>query len=261
MSDAFSSQEAEEKDKEQFDSLEEYILNTSREKEKESAKSIRFRDWQEMQLNIIRNKMGTNTVEVVARSYLMGLARLRNQHHDDVEGLSEMLVEFLMVVGSDSGNNESVDYVHSELSDYTVEEPPNLKGELSEPKRYSIRESALSEVENNYVENSFFGGWIHRYVAALGFLDSKFVTNTTEDYLSSFSSAVSESMDGARDEIESMIQDFISMSQAYWVTEGVNNETLEDLKKIVDMMETDRKETCERLLEHSEHLLKENTED
>jgi len=261
MSEAFSSENAEEEGKKEFDSLDEYIFETDRETEKETSKSIRFRDWQEMQLNIIRNKIGTNTVEVVARSYLMGLARLRKQHHEDVEGLSEMLVEFLMVVGSDSDNNETVDHVHSGLSDYTVEEPQNLQGELSEPKRYSIRESALSEVENNYVENSFFGGWIHRYVAALGFLDSEFLTDTTENYLSSFSSAVSESMDGARDEIESMIQDFISMSQGYWVHNGIDKETYDKLNEIVDMMETDRKETCKQLMERSEDLVQHNTED
>lgn len=261
MSEAFSSENAEEEGEKEFDSLEEYIFETDRDSENETRKSIRFRDWQEAQLAIIRSKIGTNTVEVVARSYLMGLARLRKQHHEDVKGLNEMLIEFLIVVGSDSDNDETIGHVNAKMSDYTVEEPPHLQGELSEARRVAIRESALSEVENNYVEDSFFGGWIHRYVAALGFLDSEFLTESTEDYLSSFGSAVSESMDEARDEIESMIQDFISMSQGHWVHDGVDKETLDKLNEIVEMMETDRKETCEKLLEHSESLVQNNTED
>lgn len=260
MSEAFSSEDATESGDEEFQSLEQYIFETDRDGESEVSKSIRFRDWQEMQLRIIKGKIGTNAVEVVARSYLMGLARLRENHHEEVEDVTEMLTEFLIVVGSDSRNSETVDHISNTLGGYDIDEPDSTKGELGEPRAYRIRESAVSEVENNYVQDAFFGPWIHRYVATLGFLDSEFVTDVTEDHLSSFSSAVAESMDDARDEIESMIMDYISMSQAHWIHHGLDEDSRDELADIVELMETDRKQTCEMLLERSEDLLQNNTE-
>lgn len=261
MVDALSSDGATEESEQSYSTLEEYIFQTERDRDKEVKKAIRFRDWQEMQLRIIKNKLGTNAVEVVARSYLMGLARLRDEHHEEVESVSEMLTEFLIVVGKDARNSETVDHIGNKLGRYDVPEPIKEGDELREPRNYSIRESAVSEVENNYVQDAFFGPWIHRYVAALGFLDSELVTDVTEKKLSSFSSAVDKSMDDARDEIESMIMDYISMSQAHWIHDGMDMEMYESLKKVVKMMETDRKETCGKLLKRAEDLIEDEGDD
>lgn len=255
MSDSLSSENAKEQGEQDYDTLEEYIFQTQRDHEKETGKSIRFREWQEMQLSIIKNKLGTNAVEVVARSYLMGLSRLRDSHHEEVEDVSEMLTEFLIVIGKDPRNEESFHHVGGSMNRFEIEEPSSVKGELGEPRRYQVRESALSEVENNYVHDAFFGPWIHRYVAALGFLDSEMVTEMTEDKLSSFSSSVSNSMDEARDEIESMIMDYISMSQGHWINEGMRQDVYESMWDVVELMDTERKETCEQLLERAEDLV------
>lgn len=257
MSDALSSDNAEEKDAQAYETLEEYIFETDRDRDKEINKPMRFRNWQEMQLRIIKNKLGTNAVEVVARSYLMGLARLRDDHHEEVENVSEMLTEFLIVVGQDPRNSETVEHISERLQRYDIDEPQGNEDALGDPRNYKVRESAVSEVENNYVQDAFFGPWIHRYVAALGFLDSELVTEVTESKLSSFSSAVSESMETARDEIESMIMDYISMSQAHWISSGIDQEMYEGLKEVVSLMETDRKETCKKLLERSEDFMEE----
>lgn len=252
MSNAFSSSDAEEGGNGQYETLEEYIFQTDRDKENEVNKAMRFRDWQQMQLRIIKNKLGTNSVEVVARSYLMGLSKLREDYNEEVDEASEMLTDFLMVVGTDPRNSETVNHIAGELSDYQIREPTDEYGNLSEPKNFKIRESAVSEVENTYVQDAFFGPWIHRYVASLGFLESELVTEVTESKLSSFGSAVSESMEVARDEIESLIMDYISMSQAHWIMEGLDEETHSKLEDVVSKMDTDRKEACERLLDQSE---------
>lgn len=262
MSGAFSSDEAEEDgDEQDYETLEEYIFNTERDQDKEVRKAIRFREWQEMQLRIIKNKLGTNAVEVVARSYLMGLARLREEHHDEVDDVSEMLTDFLIVVGMDPRNDETVDHIGSKISDYSINDPEYNKSDIKEPRNYSIRESAVSEVENNYVQDAFFGPWIHRYVAALGFLDSELVTEVTENKLSSFSSAVADSMEDARDEIESMIMDYVSMSQAHWIHDGIDKNMYDMLWDVTEHMETDRKETCEQMLNRSKDLINEEDEE
>jgi len=261
MSDAFSSKDADEKGKDGYDTLEEYIFETERDHEKEVQKSIRFRDWQNMQLSIIKNKLGTNAVEVVARSYLMGLSRLRGDHHDEIEMVSDMLTEFLITIGKDPRNEETFHKVGGAMDRITVDEPEDLKGELQDPRSYSVRESALSEVENNYVHDAFFGAWVHRYVAALGFLDSEMVTEVTESKMSSFSTSVSNSMDEARDEIESLVMDYISMSQGHWVENGIREDVFESLEDVVSMMETDRKETCEMLLERSQDMIRDTDND
>ncbi len=258
MSDALSSENAEESGKESYETLEDYIFDTERDREKEVNKAIRFRNWQEMQLRIIKNKLGTNAVEVIARSYLMGLSRLREDHHEEVEDVSKMLTEFLIVVGKDPRNSETVEHISSKLQRYDVPEPKQSSDNLGDPRNYKIRESAVSEVENNYVQDAFFGPWIHRYVAALGFLDSEMVTEVTEKKLSSFSSAVNKSMDDARDEIESMIMDYISMSQAHWIHDGMDMDMYESLREVVEMMGTERKETCEKLLDRTEDLINED---
>lgn len=260
MGGAFSSEEAEEAGEQSFDSLEEYIFQTDRDKESEINKSMRFRSWQEMQLRIIKNKLGTNSVEVVARSYLMGLAKIREDHHEEVDDVSEMLTKFLMVVGSDPRNSETVTHISNSLANYDVDEPTSDDHDLMDPRNYKIRESAVSEVENTYVQDAFFGPWIHRYVAALGFLESELVTDVTEEKLSSFSSAVTESMGDARDEIESMIMDYVSMSQAHWIHEGINEADYDQLKEVVKLMQTERKETCEKLLSRSQDLIGDNNE-
>lgn len=256
MPDALSSEEAEEQGEDGYDSLEEYIFETQRDHEKETRKSLRFRDWQDMQLSIIKNKLGTNAVEVVARSYLMGLSRLREDHHDDIEHVSDMLTEFLITIGKDPRNEETFHKVGGAMDRIEIEEPDDLKGELQEPRSYSIRESAISEVENNYIHDAFFGAWVHRYVAALGFLDSEMVTEVTESKMSSFGLSVSNSMDEARDEIESLVMDYISMSQGHWVQNGMSADVYESLNDVVEMMQTERKETCELLLERSEDMIK-----
>lgn len=260
MSDAFSSQEAEEKGEQDYETLEEYIFQTQRDKDKEIGKAMRFRSWQEMQLRIIKNKIGTNAVEVVARSYLMGLSRLREEHQENVEDAGDMLTKFLMVVGKDPRNTSTINHIGDTISDYEIDEPYKDEASLGDPRNYKVRQSAVSEVENNYVQDSFFGPWIHRYVAALGFLDSEFVTDVTEDKLSSFSSAVAESVEDAREEIESLIMDYISMSQAHWIDEGLDRETYEALEDVVGHMKTDYAHTCEKLLENSQQFIEENNE-
>jgi len=261
MSDAFSSEEAQEQDKDGYETLEEYIFQTERDHEKEIRKSIRLRNWQDMQLKIIKNKLGTNAVEVVARSYLMGLSRLREDHHDDIEKVSELLTEFLITIGKDARNEETLHKIGGKMDRIKLKETTELKDALQDPKSYSIRESAVSEVENNYVDDAFFGPWVHRYVATLGFLDSEMVTERTECKMSSFSSSVSNTMDEAGDEIESLVMDYISMSQGHWVENGMTRGMFESLGDVVAMMETDRKETCEMLLERSEDMVRENKDD
>lgn len=260
MPGAFSSDEAEEQGEQDYETLEEYIFNTDRDHDKEITKSMRFRKWQKMQLRIIKQKLGTNSVEVVARSYLMGLSRIREDHHDEVDEVGEMLSDFLIVVGDDPRNNESLQHVYDKVGDYQIQDPEYGEGNLTDKRNYKIRRSAISEVENTYVEDAFFGPWIHRYVATLGFLDSELVTKETENRLSSFSSAVAESMGNARDEIESLIMDYISMSQSHWIHEGIDKEAYENLEDVVGHMETARKKTCKQLLERSEDLIN-DTED
>lgn len=258
MPGAFSSDDAEEQEAGDYETLEEYIFETQRDKDKEIKKSIRFRKWQEMQLRVIKNKLGTNAVEVVARSYLMGLSRLRDSHHGEVDDMTEMLTDFLIVVGSDPRNNETVDHISDTLGDYSLRDPEYGEDNLVDPRAYKVRESALSEVENTYGQDAFFGPWIHRYVAALGFLDSELVTEVTEKKLSSFSSAVAESMEDARDEIESMIMDYVSMSQAHWIHDGIDHEMYRKLRDVVEHMETGRKGTCTKLLDRSKDLINED---
>lgn len=261
MTDPFSSEQAEEQEAEDYETLEEYIFNTERDHDKEISKSIRFREWQQLQLRIIKQKIGTNAVEVVARSYLMGLARIRDAHEDDIGEMSEILVDFLVVVGNDPRDDSATNMVPERVTGMEFREPEALLDDITEPNRYQIRQSAVSEVEDTYADDAFFGPWIHRYVAALGFLESQFVTEATENKLSSFSSAVAESVDEARNEIESMIMDYISMSQAHWIKNGFDQEMYDKLQGVVEKMETERKETCEQLLENSKQFRYDNEED
>lgn len=261
MESPLSSEQAEEQSNGDYETLEEYIIETERDRDNEIGKAMRFRDWQEMQLRIIKDRIGTNAVEVVARSYLMGLKRIRSDHHEEIEGMSEMLTEFLIAIGNSEGNDRTYLRTAKDIEEFEVEDP-NVTGQsVNEPRRYKIQESAVSEVERFYIQDAFFGPWVHRYVAALGFLDSQFVTQKTEDYLSSTASAVSNSMDEAREEMESMIMDYISMSQSAWIEDGLRERTHDHLREAVTRMETSRRETCMALLERSEDFIRDKSID
>lgn len=252
MSEAFSSENAEEKGNDEYESLEEYIFQTDRDTEREIGKPIRLQKWQERQLRIIKSKIGTNAVEVVARSYLMGLSRLREGNKENVDELNELLTKFLIVVGQDPRNTREIDAIDERVMGHeaSIDEPSDST--LTDPYRFKLRESAVSEVENSYVQDAFFGAWIHRYVASLGFLDSEFITPDAENRLTSMSASIEKSVGDTRGEVEEMITQFLGSCVVYWAQEGVNKETYDHWVDMCEMLSDDKEEACMEILDKVE---------
>lgn len=255
MSGMPSSDDGKENSPSDYDSLEEYIFNTTREDEDEEKKQIRFREWQEMQLKAIMQTLGTNRVEVVARSYLMGLERVREKHYEDVDSLADLLVDFLQVIGNDARNRDVINEIHGKVGEYEIPEPTVENANLTDPKHCRIRRSALSEVQNDYIDKGFFGAWIHRYIASLGFLDSELLNDFVEDNLSSVGAYVTDSVDESRFEVERLVQDYISLSIPFWIENGLPEETYDRLNNIVSMMETDRQQPCDKMMNRVDDLV------
>lgn len=257
MSDTLSSDEATEQGEQEYKSLEEYIFETQRDMDNEMGKSLRLRSWQELQLRYIKNRINTNAVEVMVRSYSMGLRELRSEYGEEPDELSDILSKMVEVIHKDPRNRGAIDDISDDIMNYSSDISEPSGGQLSEPKRYRFRESEVSEVENTYIDDAFFGGWIHRYVATLGFLNSEFLQNDPEQRLSSFMASLSESFEQTRDEIESMAVDFLGVSITYWTTNGLSKELHEEWKELAEMLSDERQQKCEEILDMAEKYIEE----
>jgi hypothetical protein len=232
-----------------YETLEDYIYNTSRKDWDETRKSIRMEEWMLTFMKKIRIKENTNSTEIVARAYLMGLYNFREEHGEESYQLQKLLVNFFDLINESSHvGNDQIERME-DIYEVGIEQNKVEDGELAEPKAYRIKKSALAEAEDNYVTGGLFGGWLHRLLVSFGLLESRHTGNEVEKTISSYQASLELTVEQAREEVESLFKDFLGTKFVDWRTDGVDEETINLAQNVVESMETERKEKCEAILE------------
>ena len=225
-----------------YETLEEYIMSTERDHDKEAKKSMRLFDWQETLCRMIDLEIETNKTEIILRAYPMGLSILSQNHDSEIDEIANLLKEFMFLYTRDVSNMEEVDKTDSRLNSTPIEQPYEEGDTLSDPFSYKIPSSYLQQAERNYTDHAFMKGWIHRHIVALGLGQS---TNTMESHeakISSYEAAFSKAIDEFRHSIEDEIMSYVQRSEMVWRDVGLEKEIFEGLCEIVNHMETGRKD-------------------
>ncbi len=241
-----------------YETLEDYIYNTSRADWEERKRSMRMEKWMITFMRKIRIKENTNVTEIVARAYLMGLYNFREDHGEESLELQRLLVRFFdLITESKNVGSDQKDRLE-DIHDLEAGFDDVSEGELTEPKSYYVKESALAEVEDNYITGGLFGGWLHRLLVSFGLLESKHTSDYVEETISSYQASLELTVEQAREEVESLFKDFLGTKFVDWRTDGVDEETIILAEDVVEMMETDRKEKCENILEDARDFVEED---
>lgn len=238
-----------------YDTIEEFIMNTERDEDKEVGKSIRMFKWQEMLMTMIEVEINTKKSEIAARAYPMGVSILRNDHKGDVDEIATMLHEFMKVYTSDGKNLENADKTNDRLTDKEIEQPYEEENTLTDSKRYPIPDSYLSEADRDYADHSFMKGWIHRHIMALGLGKSENTEELHENKISSYAAAFSNAIDDLRESVEGEIMNYVQRSEMTWRRRGLSEGVYDGLMELTEHMETDNKEDLEFKLQDLERFV------
>lgn len=228
-----------------YETLEEYIMSTERDHDMEESKPMRVFQWQKTLMRIIEVEIDTNDTEIGLRAYPMGLSMLRENHGSDIEQIASLLNEFVKVYTNDIKNTEVVDETDESINQQEIEQPYEENASLTDPIRFKIQASYLSEAERNYADHAFMKGWIHRHIMAIGLGKSRHTQKTHENKISSYEAAFSKAIDELRQSIEDEIMSYVQRSEMVWRDVGLAEEVYEGLCDMLDLMNTDNRDDLE----------------
>ena len=231
-----------------FDSLEEYIKATSRDHDEEVRKAMRLWHWQDTEILVIAVDINTNAAEIVNRAYSIGLQKLRDDIGDDIEEVNQMTAQFVRAVGSIYSDTTGGNELRQEIIEYEIDFAGDF-GELTDPRKFPIRKSELSEVKDRYMYKGPFGGWLHRVVVMLGLKESENVTEEIQGVINSVEASLSNSVDDSREYLEERMKILVSRNIDTWLMEGVDDDTLDMLYETAEYMDTKHKDGMKALLD------------
>lgn len=232
--------------------LEEYIFKSDRDHDREIRTTIRLWNWQTAQIRVIRNKIGTNFTEVVLRAFSMGLKNLRNRMGDTIEGLSELSARSTYFVQNTLDVPEARSRFDEKVNNAEFDLSSNADWKLSEPRGVAFKDSELSEVNDSFIDDLFFGPWIKRVIIGFGLSESKLATETTKDSCNNLANDINRIAEGSRDLVESSIKSFVTSNYPIWESEGIRRKKYNDLIGVKNMMVTEHRETVEYVVEQLE---------
>jgi len=223
-----------------FDSLEERIVYTERDKEREVRTSVRLAHCHYSQMDRIQRELGTNKVEILNRAYNAGLSELRQiefvERSNSILDLSNKIGYF---VESDFKywNNGGADMKRH--GNYKIDMREDYECLLEQPEKISIQDSVLSEVRDRIEDIMMIKPGVHRPIITVGLSTSGMSTNiiesNAENVLVSFDDALSES----RQKMEAQISSGLARLYPVLESEGIDEEHLNILKEVIGLMETE----------------------
>lgn len=232
-----------------YSTLEERCFNESIDYDTATRKSIRFRQWQEMAIDKVKNKSGTNRSQVVYSAYLMGLKQIR-----DVVEISRVheLAQIRELMRDIAGTYRHDNYEDEERFDMAlsgeIKDPLKHHGKVQEPVSCILKDSAVSEVKDTFEIDAKFNPWIHRSMVSLGLLKSGTCGPTLMQKAKEASRAVDGKYDQSRQIEESKVKEYLSHNVSYWLINGIKQGQYEMLQDAVDMMTTGMEPYCRQMM-------------
>lgn len=240
MADPLSTDDGE--GKSDFESLEERIVYTERDKEEETRTSVRLNKIHLAQMDQIQRNLGTNKVEIMNRAYVAGLSKMREinfvERSDSLLDFTNKSNEFL-TSNQEYWNKAGLDSVR--YDNYEIEVGNNCPSNLQKPTALLVKDSVLSEVNTRIMDAMSIEGGVHRGILTIGLSTSE----NCYDVLSEFSEESLEEFDGAltqsRRQAEEQFTSALTRVGPHIVEEGIEEEELELLKEIRGLMQTEMK--------------------
>ncbi len=232
--------------------LEEYIFQTARNHDREVRQGIRLWKWQDMQVMVVKDHIGTNKVEVLLRAFSMGLNNLRPKTAENLDGLNDIVTTSFYTFGNMHNSMRGVGDFESAVLGLNYDLNVTSEWELSDSSGAAFRDSELSEVQDSYVTDLFMGSWIKRALIAIGMGESKASTNRTDRNVKKLVDDISRITTEAREDFERELTGIIAYNHQFWKDEGIRKKNYGKLVEIKNMMETDCKNTVEYLLDDLE---------
>jgi hypothetical protein len=223
-----------------FDSLEERIVYTERDKEREVRTSVRLNKIHLSQMDQIQVNLGTNKVEIMNRAYSAGLSKLREinfvERSDSLLDMTNKVNEFL-ASDREYWSKAGLDSVR--YDGYEIEVGNSCPSDLQEPMALLVKDSVLSEVNTRIMDSMVIKGGVHRGILTIGLSTSENCYGTlaefAEENIENFDNALTQS----RCEAEEQFTSALTRLGPHIVEEGVEEEKLELLREVRELMQTD----------------------
>jgi hypothetical protein len=236
-----------------FDSLEERIVYTEREKDREIRTSVRLANIHYSQMDIIQMELGTNKVEILARAYNAGLSELRSINFVE---RSDSLLDMVNALNQFSASREKYwEMAGSEeqrYQSYEVEIKESYVDSLNDPDHIPIRDSVLSEVRDRMIDVMMIKPGVHRPIVTVGLStsDNSFpvLENYAEETICSFDDAIEES----RKMCEKNMANLLSSLYPIFDSDGIEEGDLDIIKNAVGFMETEYQSSVNASIEQIE---------
>lgn len=232
-----------------FDSLEERIVYTERDKEREVRTTVRLAKAHISQLDMIQRELGTNKVEVLTRAYNAGLSELRQidfvERCNSILDLSNKIGRFAnsnMVYYNNGGSD-----MHRYES-YEVEVEEDFEELVEGPVHISIKDSVLSEVKNRLKDVVMIRSGYHRPILTVGLSTSEISTGVIEENAENVIDAFDNAIIESRRRQEREIVTSLPALYPEFSENGIEQKHYEILEESAEMMETEHKETMEELV-------------
>jgi hypothetical protein len=230
-----------------FDSLEERIVYTERDKEREVRTTVRVSRRQERLVEKIQIELGTNKIEVLTRAYNAGLSKLREiefkERSDDLLRLSVAMSdlvadsrEYDLLIGNDFHRIDNYEITVEENYDRLVESPVEVY----------VKDSVISEVKDRLMGRMMIKPGIHRPIICLGLSTSQHAGDVFVGDAKTLLDSFDESLRESRKKQEELIIKSMPKLHNHAVDNGIGKESIDVLRNVEEMMITDYRQSFSR---------------
>lgn len=236
-----------------YDTLEEYILQTSRKKERKRRKdegemaeevptTVRLEEWQESEVGSIRRKLSTSSSNVLNRAYIYGLERLREEV-PDVEKAATLGARIQDLIKHDVTDIDRYGTFHEKYKGVECNIETSPQGSISEDTT-SVRVfgSILQEVTDTFKRDLHCNGSIHRVIIGMGLRESNNIGRVSHEFADTMLESMKEEVPRYHFELEGLVDRYTRWSMQDWREQGIDKQTYEELKEIVKIMDTEHKD-------------------
>jgi len=229
-----------------YENLEQRCFQEDIDYENATNSSIRLRGWQRVAINTVKNRSGTNQVQVIYHAYMEGLSRLRDVvERERIKELSEIRQMMVDMFTDYDHFSYSMNELIDEILGEGIQDPLTHHGDSTEHYSCYFKNSARSEIKDTFEADANFGGWIHRAIISIGLGASESIGSELQNRVEEVESAVSGMYDKARTKVETLLNNTLTDSYEYWLENGIYEGQIEPLEEIVDMMTTRHKRAVE----------------
>jgi len=266
MSDIFSTRDLSTGADTGHETLESFIINTSRKKERQRRKeqgkvatetntSVRLERWQENEIDSIRKKLSTSSSNVVNRAYVYGLEEIRDEL-PEIEEIATIGGTIQDVIKNDLTDEERYSTFYKRYKEIECDVNTKPQGDVStDPTHVSVFGSILQEVTDTFNRDLHLDGSSHRLIIGVGLHNSKEIGRAPEMYSQRMLDSLGEGIEEYHSMLESFVDRYTRWSMQDWREQGIDKRTYQELKNITQLMDSEYKDTVQNRLEKIEDFV------